>query len=90
MKDAIVNLVKTKSIMTLLLTLTFCVGVFISMFMAIEIPPALVNVYMIVVGFYFGTQTGKKTEDDIKYVEEPVGEAGMYEEVVLEDQNEQD
>lgn len=69
MKDAIVNLLKVKSLMTLILTLVFCAAVLIQMFTSVEIPQPLVTVYIAVVSFYFGTQTAKKpNEDTIVYV----------------------
>lgn len=71
--QAFVNLIKIKSLITILLTLTFCAAVFIQMFTSIEIPQPLVTVYIAVISFYFGTQTGKhikRTEDDILISEE--------------------
>lgn len=68
MKDAIVNLLKVKSLMTIILTLVFCAAVLIQMFTSVEIPQPLVTVYIAVVSFYFGTQASKKpNEDSITY-----------------------
>lgn len=90
MKDIIANLLKVKSLITILLTLTFCVGVFINMFMGVEIPPALINVYMVIVGFYFGRQTATSTSnEDILTYHEPdlaVGEAGVFDEIEIEEE----
>ena len=73
MKDSITNLLKVKSLMTLTLTLVFCAGALIQMCTSVEIPQALVQVYMAVVAFYFGTQASKTpNEDSIKYIEDAV------------------
>lgn len=68
MKDAFVKLLKIKSIVTILLTLTFVVGAILQQVEGWEIPEALVNIYMVIIGFYFGTQFNKdekKTETDL-------------------------
>lgn len=59
MKEAITKLLKIKSIVTILLTLTFVAGVLLQQIMSWELPEALVNIYMMIIGFYFGTQIGK-------------------------------
>ena len=59
MKDAIINLLKTDSLMTILLTLVFCAGCIIQQITGQAIPQSLENVYMVVVTFYFGYKTGK-------------------------------
>lgn len=72
MKDAIVNLLKIKSLVTLLLTAIFMFAVVFTMVTGVVIPQPLVDVYFVIVGFYFGSQSGKKkeeTEDDITYKE---------------------
>lgn len=48
------NLLKVKTILTLALTWVFC-----SLAKAGTIPTEYLTIYTMVVGFYFGTQTGK-------------------------------
>lgn len=59
MKDALIKLLKIKSIVTILLTITFVVGAILQQVEGWEIPEALINIYLMVVGFYFGTQFNK-------------------------------
>lgn len=59
MKEALIKLLKIKSIVTILLTLTFVVGAILQQVEGWEIPEALVNIYLMIVGFYFGTQFNK-------------------------------
>ena len=59
MKEALINLLKVKSIITIILTITFCVGVFLTMIKGYELPESLIDLYQIIVVFYFGTQVGK-------------------------------
>lgn len=59
MKDALIKLLKIKSIVTILLTLTFVAGAILQQVEGWEIPEALVNIYLMIVGFYFGTQFNK-------------------------------
>lgn len=59
MKDALIKLLKIKSIVTILLTITFVVGAILQQVEGWEIPEALTNIYLMVVGFYFGTQFNK-------------------------------
>lgn len=61
MKDALVNLLKVKSLVTLLLTITFCA----LMFMGVEIPKPLESIYLMVIGFYFGTQAEKRNSKEL-------------------------
>lgn len=63
MKEAIIKLLKIKSIVTILLTLTFVAGVLLQQIMSWELPEALVNIYMMIIGFYFGTQIGKDDQN---------------------------
>jgi len=56
MKEALTKLLKVKSLVTILLTLTFIAVILLGR----ELPEALVNIYMIIIGFYFGTQLDKK------------------------------
>ena len=68
MKEALIKLLKIKSIVTILLTVTFVVGAILQQVEGWEIPEALVNIYLMIVGFYFGTQFNKdekKTESDL-------------------------
>ena len=59
MKEALIKLLKIKSIVTILLTITFVAGAILQQVEGWEIPEALVNIYLMVVGFYFGTQFNK-------------------------------
>lgn len=59
MKEALIKLLKIKSIVTILLTITFVVGAILQQVEGWEIPEALINIYLMVVGFYFGTQFNK-------------------------------
>ncbi len=56
-KDALVNLLKVKSIVTVLTTLTF-------VYLAIthQIAQDFMVVYSVIIAFYFGTQTQKADE----------------------------
>ena len=63
MKEAIIKLLKIKSIVTILLKLTFVAGVLLQQIMSWELPEALVNIYMMIIGFYFGTQIGKDDQN---------------------------
>ena len=56
MKEALTKLLKIKSIVTILLTLTFITVILLGR----ELPEALVNIFTMIIGFYFGTQIGKK------------------------------
>ncbi len=56
MKEALTKLLKVKSLVTILLTLTFIAVILLGR----ELPEALVNIYMIIIGFYFGTQLDKR------------------------------
>lgn len=64
MKEALTKLLKIKSIVTVLLTLTFVAGAVIQQVGGYEIPEALVNIYLMIIGFYFGTQFEKSGEPD--------------------------
>lgn len=59
MKDALVNLLKVKSLVTLLLTITFCA----LLFLGVDIPKPLESIYLMVIGFYFGTQAEKRNKE---------------------------
>lgn len=57
MKEALVKLFKVKSLVTIAVTLTFCVLAFCGVISGEQVN----NVFMMIVGFFFGTQTEKKT-----------------------------
>lgn len=59
MKARIAKLIDVKSIMTLLLTIVFCVLALIGVISGQE----FVTIFTVVVGFYFGTQSQKKSAE---------------------------
>ena len=60
MKEALTNLLKIKSLVTLALTLTVVILVLRNM----SIPQPLIDIYLMVIGFYFGTQTKGNNNDN--------------------------
>jgi len=56
MKEKLAKLIDVKSIMTLLLTLVFCILALCGMVS----PSEFVTIFTVIVGFYFGTQVQKK------------------------------
>jgi hypothetical protein len=52
--DAIINLLKVKSLVTILLTATFVYQIVVG-----HISQEFIMIYSTVIGFYFGTQTKK-------------------------------
>lgn len=58
MKTKLAKLIDVKSIMTLLLTIVFCVLALLGVITADQ----FVTIFTVVVGFYFGTQSAKKKE----------------------------
>ena len=58
-KNTIKNLLKVKSIITIVLTLVFAVMMVAGLFMPIAVPQEFVMVYNTVIAFYFGTQAQK-------------------------------
>lgn len=58
MKEKISNLIDLKTIITLLLTIVFCILVILK----IEIPEFFIEIYRLLIVFYFGTQYQKTTE----------------------------
>lgn len=56
MKETIKNLLKVKSIITIVLTIVFAVMLVVGLFMPIAIPQEFVMIYTTVISFYFGTQ----------------------------------
>lgn len=60
MKEKISKLIDVKSIVTLTLT-----GVFAFMSVTgIEVPETFKTIYVMIIGFYFGTQSAKKVNTD--------------------------
>ena len=57
MKEKLAKLIDVKSIVTLLLTVVFCVLCLIG-----TLPTAFLSIYTMVMGFYFGTQSQKKAD----------------------------
>ena len=55
MKEKLAKLVDVKSIMTLMLTITFC-----ALTLAERVSVEFMTIYTMIVGFYFGTQSMKK------------------------------
>jgi hypothetical protein len=55
MKDTLKNLLKVKSIITILLTITFVV----MLALGIVVPQEFIMIYTTVISFYFGTQAQK-------------------------------
>lgn len=55
--DKIAKLIDVKSIMTLSLTACFCILCFY------KVPTELKDIYLIIVGFYFGTQSQKNIKE---------------------------
>ena len=67
MKEKLAKLIDVKSIVTLLLTVVFCVLCLIG-----TLPTAFLSIYTMIIGFYFGTQAQKKAEAKNLPVQEPV------------------
>ena len=59
MSETIKNLLKIKSIVTIILTLVFAAMLIASMFTTVTIPQEFIMVYTTVIAFYFGTQYQK-------------------------------
>ena len=55
MKEKIAKLIDVKSIVTLLLTVVFCVLCVMG-----TLPTEFLTIYTVIIGFYFGTQSQKK------------------------------
>lgn len=58
-KDKLAKLIDVKSIMTLLLTMVFCVLALVDVISSEQ----FLTIFTVIVGFYFGTQATKKTTD---------------------------
>ena len=50
------NLLKVKSIITIILTIVFAVMLIVGLFFPVAIPQEFVMIYTTVISFYFGTQ----------------------------------
>lgn len=59
MNKIIQNLLKVKSIITILTTVVFCIMLVCSIFLPITIPQEFMMIYTTIIAFYFGTQSGK-------------------------------
>lgn len=60
MKEILANLLKIKSIVTILTTIVFCAMLIATIFCpAVVIPQEFMMIYTTIIAFYFGTQTGK-------------------------------
>ena len=70
MKEKLAKLIDVKSIMTLMLTIVFCVLALCGVISGQE----FLTIFTVIVGFYFGTQATKKAADaDAQNSAEPVG-----------------
>lgn len=69
MKEKLAKLIDVKSIVTLLLTVMFCV-----LCLNGTLPTAFLSIYTMIIGFYFGTQAQKKAEAKNLPVQEPVAQ----------------
>ena len=69
MKDSLKNLLKVKSIITIVLTLVFGVLLITGIFSPVTIPQEFTMIYTTVISFYFGTQYQKGKDDNGKTAE---------------------
>lgn len=58
-KENFANLIKVKTIVTILLTMVFC---YLSIVGAIQ-PELFMTIFTVVIGFYFGTQIEKQKDN---------------------------
>lgn len=72
MKEKLAKLIDVKSIVTLLLTVVFCVLCLID-----TLPTAFLSIYTMIIGFYFGTQAQKQAEAKKLPAQEPVAQLPM-------------
>lgn len=70
MKDSLKNLLKVKSIITLVLTLVFGVLLITGIFLPVAIPQEFTMIYTTIIGFYFGTQFQKGKDNNGKTAED--------------------
>lgn len=59
MKDALVNLLKIKSLVTIIMTLAFVA----MLFLRETLPQEFTVIYTSIISFYFGVQTTKKEQN---------------------------
>ena len=59
LKKRLANLLSVKSLVTICLTVTFCV-----LTVQTKVTQEFNTVYLMVIAFYFGTQNGKKQEEN--------------------------
>ena len=59
LKKRLANLLSVKSIVTLCLTITFCV-----LTVQAQVTQEFNTVYLMVIAFYFGTQNGKNAQEE--------------------------
>lgn len=64
MKETIKNLLKVKSIITILLTVVFAVVIITGLFIPIVIPQEFIMIYSTIIAFYFGTQYQKGIQEN--------------------------
>ena len=64
MKETIKNLLKVKSIITILLTIVFAVMIITGLFIPIVIPQEFIMIYSTIIAFYFGTQYQKGIQEN--------------------------
>ena len=64
MKETIKNLLKVKSIITILLTVVFAVMIITGLFIPIAIPQEFIMIYSTIIAFYFGTQYQKGIQEN--------------------------
>ena len=70
MKDSLKNLLKVKSIITIVLTLVFGVLLITGIFSPVTIPQEFTMIYTTVISLYFGTQYQKGKDDNGKTAED--------------------
>lgn len=59
MKDALINLLKIKSLVTVIMTIAFVA----LLFLRETVPQEFVVIYTSIISFYFGVQTTKKEQN---------------------------
>lgn len=76
MKAKFAKLIDVKSIMTLMMTVVFCVLALLGVITGQE----FITIFTVIVGFYFGTQSQKKA-DEVKPTTNYTGQSQSMEEV---------
>lgn len=64
MKETWKNLLKVKSIITIILTVVFAILLVVGIFVPVAIPQEFIMIYTTVMSFYFGTQYQKGASND--------------------------